>query len=116
MSLSALERSVRATHPRCVRVNLRLWYALKAANLIEQREVSPSASALAGVLFPHFGEVLLVLDPDLDGHAFEIEQPVNEPTPAQVQKRLASPLSTASSVPKDANTGSAYDRRWMGRY
>lgn len=116
MSLSALERSVRASHPRCVRVNLRLWYALKAANLIELREVSHSATALAGLLFPHFGEVLLVLDPDLDGHAFEIEQPGKEPAPAQVQKRVAAPPPVASSAPKDANTGSAFEHRWLGRY
>jgi hypothetical protein len=116
MSLTALERSVRATHPRCVRVNLRLWYALKAANLIEQREVAPSATALAGVLFPHFGEALLVLDPDLDGHAFEIEQPAKGPAPAPVQRRIAAPPPAASSAPKDAHTGSAFDRRWMGRY
>lgn len=116
MSLSALERSVRATHTRCVRVNLRLWYALKAANLIEQREVAPSATALAGVLFPHFGEVLLVLDPDLDGHAFEIEQPAKVPASAPVQKRIAAPPPAASPAPKDGDTGSAFDRRWMGRY
>lgn len=112
MSLSALERSLRATHPRCVRVNLRLWYALKSANLIAQREVSPADASLAGVLFPHFGDVLLVLDPDLEGRAFQVEQPAAAPEPAT----RPVPRRAAGCASKEARAESPTDRRWLGRY
>ncbi|MBU4518433.1 MAG: hypothetical protein KJ677_03395 [Gammaproteobacteria bacterium] len=114
MSLSALERSLRATHPRCVRVNLRLWYALKSANLIAQREVSPAASSLAGVLFPHFGEVLLVLDPELEGRSFMVGQAAQETVPVAVQPGNTAPK--AAAPPQEALPESPFDRRWMGRY
>lgn len=116
MSLSALERSLRARHPRCVRVNLRLWYALKSANLIDQREVSPDAPALAGVLLPHFNEVLVVLDPDLEDRAFRIEGAA-EPSglPATGTVHAASPKAPALA-PESAKPESAFDRRWLGRY
>lgn len=116
MSLSALERSVRAKHPRCVRINLRLWYALKAANLIAQREVSPAIPPFAGVLLPHFGDVLLVLDPDLEGRAFQVEETVEVlalTTPSPVN---AVPQQSPAHDAKVAQPESAIDRRWMGRY
>ena len=68
MSLAYLEHALRSRPalPRCVRVNLRLWFALKSANLIAQREVPLSDALLTGLRLPHLGEVLLVLDPDLE--------------------------------------------------
>ncbi|MDO9029742.1 MAG: hypothetical protein Q7V09_04865 [Hydrogenophaga sp.] len=116
MSLSALERSLRARHPRCIRVNLRLWYALKSANLIDQREVSPGTPALAGVLLPHFKEVLVVLDPDLEDRAFQVEdtaEPPGRPAPGPIH---AAPREALSLAPDSAKPESAFDRRWMGRY
>ncbi|KRC11966.1 hypothetical protein ASE11_00305 [Hydrogenophaga sp. Root209] len=116
MSLSALERSLRAKHPRCIRVNLRLWYALKSANLIEQREISPDAPALAGVLLPHFKEVLVVLDPDLEDRAFRVEdaaEPSGRSAPGPVH---AAPREAKAQAPDSAKPELASDRRWMGRY
>ena len=76
MSLSQLEQSLRAERirPRCVRVNLRLWYALKSANLIASREMPLTDPGLSGLRLPHLGDVLVVLDPDLEQAAFDIER------------------------------------------
>lgn len=116
MSLYALERTLRTAHPACVRVNLRLWYELRSANLIAQREVSPRVEALSGVLFPHIGGVLLVLDPDLDGRAFEVAQPAKELGSKAVPPRIQGAGSQGSNAASVDTTDSPLDRRWMGRY
>jgi hypothetical protein len=97
-------------------VNLRLWYALKSANLIDQREVSPDVPALAGVLLPHFKDVLVVLDPDLENRAFQVEvteEPARGPAPRPVHTAPQEAQALASDRSK---RDSAFDRRWMGRY
>lgn len=112
MSLYALERTLRTANPHCVRVNLRLWYALKSANLIAQREVSPRVETLAGMLFPHIGDVLLVLDPDLADRAFEVAQPAKELGSGAVHAGTV----RSSALKPLAASDSPLDRRWMGRY
>lgn len=116
MSLTHLEHALRSqpARPRCVRVNLRLWFALKSANLIAQREVPLTDPLLTGLRLPHLGDVLLVLDPDLEQVGFVIEE--GRPAPAHQAPQALPPTQAARPQSPGARTESAFDRRWMGRY
>lgn len=116
MSLAYLEHTLRSrpARPRCVRVNLRLWFALKSANLIAQREVPLNDALLTGLRLPHLGEVLLVLDPDLGPAGFVIEE--GRPAPAPQAPQALQPTRASLSPSPGARAESAFDRRWMGRY
>ena len=116
MSLAYLEHALRSrpARPRCVRVNLRLWFALKSANLIAQREVPLNDALLTGLRLPHLGEVLLVLDPDLGPAGFVIEE--GRPAPAPQAPQALQPTRAPLPPSPGARAESAFDRRWMGRY
>lgn len=115
MSIALLEQSLRAqrARPRCVRVNLRLWYALKTANLIAYRELPVAESGVRGPCLPHLGDVPLVLEPDLPAVAFAIDEAaavVATIPSAQEPKPAPPPRSVVR------RNESAFDRRWLGRY
>lgn len=120
MSLSQLEQSLRAqrSRPRCVRVNLRLWYALQSANLIAQREVPLSDPEMSGLRLPYLGDVLVVLDPDLQSEAFTIEAgkpvPMPAPVPTAPQAREPQPAPRPSSPARRPDA--VFEGRWMGRH
>ncbi|WP_234264045.1 hypothetical protein [Hydrogenophaga sp. NFH-34] len=118
MSLFQLEQSLRSqrSRPRCVRVNLRLWYALKSANLITQREVPLSDPQVNGLRLPYLGDVMVVLDPDLQSEAFAIEEgaPALAPVPVTPQAREPQPAPSPLSPAKRPD--SFFEGRWMGRY
>lgn len=113
MSLSQLEQSLRAERirPRCVRVNLRLWYALKSANLIASREMPLTDPGLSGLRLPHLGDVLVVLDPDLEQAAFDIERGTTRAVTKPPEPQPAPHPQTPVRI-----TESPLDRRWLGRY
>ncbi|QCB47919.1 hypothetical protein [Hydrogenophaga sp. PAMC20947] len=116
MSLSQLEQSLKSqrARPRCVRVNLRLWYALTSANLVAQREAPMSDPELTGLRLPYLGDVLLVLDPDLQSAAFAIEEgvPVQVPPASQLVETQPAPRTPLPVKRPD----SVFEGRWMGRY
>lgn len=116
MSLALLEQSLKSqrARPRCVRVNLRLWYALKSAHLITQREAPMSDPGMTGLRLPYWGDVLLVLDPDLQPAAFAIEEggPGLPTCDAPVSEMQAAPRPPLPVKRPD----SAFEGRWMGRY
>ena len=99
MSLSQLEQSLKSqrTRPRCVRVNVRLWYALKSAHLITQREAPMSDPGMSGLRLALWGDVLLVLDPDLQPAAFAIE--VGEPAQMSQAAQVPRPPLTDGQAP-----------------
>lgn len=118
MSLTHLDHALRSqpARPRCVRVNLRLWFALKSANLIAQREVPLTDPLLTGLHLPHLGDVLLVLDPDLGQAGFVIEE--GRPAPVPQAPQALQPVLAPRQQSPGARTESAFafDQRWMGRY
>jgi hypothetical protein len=116
MSLSQLEQSLKSQRARlrCVRVNLRLWCALKSANLIAQREASMRDPGMTGLRLPYLGDVLLVLDPDLQPAAFAIE----EGEPVQVPRATQAPGTQPAPRPPlpVKRPDSPFAGCWMGRY
>ncbi|AOW13869.1 hypothetical protein [Hydrogenophaga crassostreae] len=72
-----------------------------------------SDPGMNGLRLPYFGDVLLVLDPDLQSAAFAIEEgvPFQAPPATQVLETQPAPRSTSPVKPPD----SLFKGRWMGR-
>lgn len=97
-----------------MRINLRLWYALKAANLMALREAPMSDPQMTMLLLAYWGQGLLVLDLNLSWGAFAIEEgvPVQGP-PAP--PALKTQTTTRSPLPIE-RPGSIFEGRWMVRH
>lgn len=84
---------------------------VKNANLIAYRELPLARPGGKGPCLPHLGEVLLVLEPDLQPSAFAIDE-AKGVTGAVAGREPETPGSSALSKRGE----SPIDRLWLGRY
>lgn len=96
---SALARSARK--PPCAKVNLPLWYALKRAQLLHEREILVDQ---ANLKLPCVGDTVVLLDPDLTGADFVLLEKVDAATPSK------------EAAPARPDPQYSPSQRWMGRY
>jgi len=91
--------------PTCAKVNLPLWYALKRANLLQERSLPTDQGVLTGGLtVPFVGDTVVLLDPDIAGMDFLL---IGNAAQVSLPHQTSSTKVPTSSPPH---------QRWMGRY
>jgi hypothetical protein len=63
--------------PKGVKVNLELWKALKAADLIKMRDVAAWGVFDLGFEMPFYKDTILIYDPELDSTGNNFQLPPN---------------------------------------